>query len=502
MVPQRVPARGSTLDRIRTTSGKAILALLWVNVALIVGLNAWQGAHGHAVAIAAGLALALPATWASTRSLIGPRTRIASSMALAGLVAVLVAVLQRNGAGRSLQLDAHMYFFACLAIVAAWLDWKALVAYAAVVAVHHLVVSLALPGLVFPDGAGIDRVLLHAVILVAQTSVLVWLVASLQAGVAASDALRQSETDRDAAETLKAEAVSRSEAEQARRRAVEARIQMFRASVAEAVATIERTLGSLEGSAGHLVRFAQETTRTTAGAAARAQQASANADRIARTSLDLTAATDEIAGHLAATGAVTRAAADEARQTGETVHALTASVERIGSVITAIRKVAGQTNLLALNATIEAARAGEAGRGFAVVATEVKALASQTARATEEIAAQIRDVEAATQTSIAFMHGFAARIADVERTTAAMFEAIARQRQATQAMGTDVDAAVQDAQATTTQVTAVADAVGTTTGVADAVRASTQAVRDQVGQLGTVTAAFLRDLPSDTARVA
>jgi len=355
---------------------------------------------------------------------------------------------------------------------------------------------------VFPDGAGIDRVLLHAVILVAQTSVLVWLVASLQAGVAASDALRQSETDRDAAETLKAEAVSRSEAEQARRRAVEARIQVFRASVAEAVATIERTLGSLEGSAGHLVRFAQETTRTTAGAATRAQQASANADRIARTSLDLTAATDEIAGHLAATGAVTRAAADEARQTGETVHALTASVERIGSVITAIRKVAGQTNLLALNATIEAARAGEAGRGFAVVATEVKALASQTARATEEIAAQIRDVEAATQTSIAFMHGFAARIADVERTTAAMFEAIARQRQATQAMGTDVDAAVQDAQATTTQVTAVADAVGTTTGVADAVRASTQAVRDQVGQLGTVTAAFLRDLPSDTARVA
>jgi methyl-accepting chemotaxis protein len=100
------------------------------------------------------------------------------------------------------------------------------------------------------------------------------------------------------------------------------------------------------------------------------------------------------------------------------------------------------------------------------------------------------------------MHGFAARIADVERTTTAMFEAIERQRQATQDMDTHVGAAVQDAQATSTQVTAVANALGTTTQVADAVRASTQAVRDQVGHLEGVTAAFLRDLPADTARVA
>ena len=502
MSSQRVPPEESTLDRIRTTSGKGILALVWVNVALIVGLNAWQGAVSSTVATAAALAFALPATWASTRSLIGPRTRIVSSLALAGTVAVLVAILQRNGGGRSLQLDAHMYFFACLAIVAAWLDGKALVAYAAVVALHHLVLSPVLPGLAFPDGAGFDRVLLHTAVLVAQTGFLVWLVASLQAGVAASEALRPSVADRDAAEALKAEAVSRDAAERARAVAVAARVRAFQGAVGDAVETIERTLGTLEGSAGHLTRFAHETTRTTDGATASARQAGDNAQRIARTSLGLTTAADEIAGHLAATGTVARAAAVEARQSGETVQALTASVERIGSVITAIRKVAGQTNLLALNATIEAARAGEAGRGFAVVASEVKALAGQTARATEEIAAQIRDVEAATQTSIAFMHGFAARIADVERTTTAMFEAIERQRQATQDMDTHVGAAVQDAQATSTQVTAVANALGTTTQVADAVRASTQAVRDQVGHLEGVTAAFLRDLPADTARVA
>nr|USU34456.1 methyl-accepting chemotaxis protein [Methylobacterium sp. OTU13CASTA1] len=250
------------------------------------------------------------------------------------------------------------------------------------------------------------------------------------------------------------------------------------------------------------MRFAQETTHTTDGATASSRHAGRNIHQIAQTCLGLTAAADEIAGHLAATDTVTRAAADEARQTGETIGALTVSVERIGSVITAIRQVAEQTNLLALNATIEAARAGPAGRGFAVVAAEVKTLAGQTARATEEIAAQIRDVEGATQTSIAFMRGFATRIADVERTTSAMFEAIERQRAATRAMDANVGAAVEDAQSATTQVTAVAAALGTTTAVADEVQTSTRAVRDQVVLLEDVTAAFLRDLHAESAKAA
>ncbi|KQP30954.1 methyl-accepting chemotaxis protein [Methylobacterium sp. Leaf100] len=501
-----VPPRASTLDKIRTTSGKTIVALLWVNVALVIGLNAWQGTLPNAAAAGAALALALPPTILSTRSLIGARTRIASSMALAGLVAVLVAILHREGGGRSLQLDVHMYFFACLAIVAAWLDWKALVAYAAVVAVHHLGLSLIVPSFVFPDGAGIDRVLLHAVILIAQTGVLVWLVASLQAGAAASDALQQSVADRDAAETLKARAMAqieaRVEAERARMLAVEAQVQAFQGIVGRTVGTIGQTLGSMEGSAGRLMRFAQETTHTTDGATASSRHAGRNIHQIAQTCLGLTAAANEIAGHLAATDTVTRAAADEARQTGETIGALTVSVERIGSVITAIRQVAEQTNLLALNATIEAARAGPAGRGFAVVAAEVKTLAGQTARATEEIATQIRDVEGATQTSIAFMRGFAARIADVERTTSAMFEAIERQRAATRAMDANVGAAVEDAQSATTQVTAVAAALGTTTAVADEVQTSTRAVRDQVVLLEDVTAAFLRDLHAESTQAA
>lgn len=490
----------STLNRIRASSGRALIGFLWINAAIVVAANAWRGTFAALGLTGAAMGLSLVPTLLARRDITGPQTRLVTSMSLAGLVAMLVAVFEQTGADRTLQVDLHMYFFACLAIVSALIDWRALVAFAGVVAIHHLGLSLLLPALVFPDGGGIDRVALHAAILIAQTGVLAWLVVQIQKGVSAGDALIRTESDKDEADHLKRQAEDQARRETVRSAAVEGQVRSFQGAVSGVVETIEAALAVMETSAREMSNVAKATAHETDGASNRSLQAGENVRRIAQTCEGLGQTADEISRHLDATTTVTRAASEEARQTGETVHQLMVSVERIGSVITTIRAVAEQTNLLALNATIEAARAGEAGRGFAVVATEVKGLAAQTARSTDEIAAQIRDVQGATEQSVAFMRAFATRIDDVERTAGAMIEAIGRQRIATQGMGVDVGAALADAEAASAQVTQVARTMGTAHAVIDQVEASTGAVRHQVGILRGVTAAFVKDLDGSAAR--
>src|SRR5258708_14693068 len=157
----------------------------------------------------------------------------------------------------------------------------------------------------------------------------------------------------------------------------------------------------------------REPRRRAAAAATASTQASHSVGTVASATEELTASIGEIGKQVTRSADIAEKAAEEARRTNVVVEGLASGTQKIGEVVTLIQNIASQTNLLALNATIEAARAGEHGRGFAVVASEVKALANQTAKATEEISAQVQDIQNATSQAVSAIQAIGGTTAEI-----------------------------------------------------------------------------------------
>ncbi|CAH2602567.1 HAMP domain-containing protein [Rhodovastum atsumiense] len=219
---------------------------------------------------------------------------------------------------------------------------------------------------------------------------------------------------------------------------IEAMVNILSTSATELHATAE----SMSGTSGN-------TARQSETVAAAAERASGNVQTVAAAANELVSSVAEINRQITQSAAAAHTAAAEARETGNIVQSLSDSAERIGQVVNLISGIAGQTNLLALNATIEAARAGEAGRGFAVVASEVKALASQTAKATEEIAGQIGQIQASTRAAVGAIQAISSTIGQVSERTSAIAAAVEEQGSATKEIARNV----QEAAAGTRDVT-------------------------------------------------
>ena len=182
----------------------------------------------------------------------------------------------------------------------------------------------------------------------------------------------------------------------------------------------------------------------------------------------------------------------EAHSTNDEIVGLARAAQEIGDVVKLIQQVAGQTNLLALNATIEAARAGEAGRGFAVVASEVKALAVQTAKATEQIAAQIAAVQTSTTSTVEAIRRNTDRMQEINRYTSAVAASLAQQNAATSEITHNVAGAAEGTKAVVAVLEQVAGAVSRTLGSADTMLASSEAVEVAAGSLREKVEDFLR----------
>ena len=238
----------------------------------------------------------------------------------------------------------------------------------------------------------------------------------------------------------------------------------FEHAVGNIVGAVSASASNLETAASTLTKNAKATQQLSAAVAAASEQASANVQSVASASGEMGSSIDEIRRQVQVSTVIAGEAVKQAEKTDSRINELSQAAARIGDVVKLITTIAAQTNLLALNATIEAARAGEAGKGFAVVASEVKMLATQTAKATDEIKQQIAGMQAATRESVAAIKEIGETIGRISEIASTITGAVEVQGSTTQAIAKNVAQAAQGVVQVATNIADVnhgADETGT-----------------------------------------
>jgi methyl-accepting chemotaxis protein len=285
-----------------------------------------------------------------------------------------------------------------------------------------------------------------------------------------------------------------SEAQIGRRQALEAQIAKFRAAVQSALDEVEDMTGAFTTTARRLAEIAHETDARIKEAAGGAEETSSNVTAVASASEQLNTSAREIMNQLEQANGVVQSGSGMTEDAVSTILDLSDATKAIDDVVGLIHKVAEQTNLLALNATIEAARAGDAGRGFAVVAAEVKQLASQTGKATQEISARISGVRASTVKAVQAVQSISSVMAGIRDLTRGIGVTLEQQGDATEEISMNVSSAATATQGVARSVMGVAASARETSNSAADVLASAQRLAAQSSLLRASVHGFLRDV--------
>jgi methyl-accepting chemotaxis protein len=264
------------------------------------------------------------------------------------------------------------------------------------------------------------------------------------------------------ADALAATQVTEQAARATRAKGLDELSKAFEAKVGQMVAEVSSSATEMKTQARSMTDTAGHTMRQATNVAAAAEEASTNVQTVASAAEELGSSIAEISRQVAQSARIAGKAKADAARTDDVVHALADGAQKIGEVVGLISSIAGQTNLLALNATIEAARAGDAGKGFAVVASEVKNLATQTAKATEDITRQISQIQTATKEAVGAIQGIAATIGEISEIAAAIAAAVEEQGSATQEIARNVQQAAVGTQEVTSNIASISEGTNDT----------------------------------------
>ncbi len=300
----------------------------------------------------------------------------------------------------------------------------------------------------------------------------------------------------NAREKTRVEAAQRDEQQrkEQRQRTIERQIAGFEASVRSLLKAMADAALEMRSTAEGMSATADQTGQQASAVNAASQSASANVQTVATAAEELSASIGEIGRQVAQAEEVVAQAVEQARNTDSATQGLVDLAQRIGEVVQLINDIASQTNLLALNATIEAARAGDAGKGFAVVASEVKSLATQTATATEDIAAQVAAIQSATRSAVDAIKDITRIIGRVNEISASIASAVEEQGAATNEITRNTQEAARATQQVSTNIDGVSQGAGMTGKAAEQVLAAASELSHVSDKLSSEVAAFLEGI--------
>jgi methyl-accepting chemotaxis protein len=276
-----------------------------------------------------------------------------------------------------------------------------------------------------------------------------------------------------------------------RRAAMENIASDFERSVTGIVRSVSTAAAGMQTTAQSMTATASDASARAATVGAASESASNNVGTVAAAAEELSSSVAEISRQVARSSEIASKAVGDAERTNSTVQALSTGAEKIGEVVKLIHSIAAQTNLLALNATIEAARAGESGRGFAVVASEVKALANQTAKATEEISAQVAAMQASTSEAVSSIGGISQTIAQMSEITVSISTSIDQQGDATREIARNIQSVAAGSSEINANIGSVTSAASATGKAAGDVLSSAKELDNQSGMLRNAVDEFL-----------